>query len=135
MGFPALRGLGINPRELIRLRHQGYLEFSRPSSRRRGYWRLRQRDDEGRLRTYYVGMCPVLLNDVQHELVALRGARTALLHARRLRRQAHEAMRKVKPKLMPMVERNGCRFHGLTIRKRRGAPINPVSHGGQNGND
>ena len=109
--------VGLTPEEIAQVKLQGFV-----SREQRGtnttVFKLRYRLD-GRQRTKYLGTDVDRAIIIEQQLKKLQSARELNKKLRALNRKAAQLLRKIKPRLEPLVAQMGLRFHGRVLRRSR----------------
>lgn len=111
----ALSQLGLDEGDLVALRRQGFVAVGE-----RGNCKLRFRR-ERRQRTRYLGRDPAFIKQVREELADWQEAAHQTRNLQRWLRTASRALRAAKQTLAPLLATQRSYYHGLAIRRRRGA--------------
>jgi hypothetical protein len=107
--------LRLTPEDLCALRRQGWIQREWRGNRQ--VYKLRFRRG-GKQIVRYLGDAEIA-RQVGAELAVLQKAHRACRRLRRIAETARDMLRTSKKDLLPLLARNGYRFHGLAIRRRK----------------
>jgi hypothetical protein len=113
--YPALASLRLDVKDLAELARQGFVSTEWRGKRTRYKLRFRRR---GRQVVRFVGG-PQEVALIEQELAKLQSRHRLQLELKTLDRLARQELRDSKSRLMPLIEREGFKFHGRAIRRPR----------------